>query len=242
MGRVLYSESFSPWCERSRFVLLHHRLAFVEKEHVPLIGELALQLRAGRLGKKVSVPLLIDDGEVVMGSMAIAEHVERRGSGEPLLPERLHGEIVELYEWLEPVMGAGRAHALLEVIAHEDVAIAGAPRALRSLPGTASVARLGARFLKRKYGASFDGIPERLEAGLTRMRALLGGRRYVHQGLSYADVLCASALQFIAPVDEAYVPLEPATRRSFTHPELAARFRDLLDWRDALYAAHRPRS
>lgn len=242
MTRVLYSESFSPWCERSRFVLLHHGLSFVEKEHVPFIGEPLLQLRAGRLGKKTSVPLLIDEGQVVMGSMEIADHVERTGRGAKLLPDAHRADIVSLYEWLEPVMGAGRAHALVQVIEHDDVAIAGAPRALRALPGTATASRMGARFLKRKYGASFEGIGERLEAGLTRMRDVIGGRPHVHETFTYADVLCASLLQFVGPVSDDYVPLEPATRRSFTHPALVERFADLIAWRDALYTSHRPRS
>jgi len=62
----------------------------------------------------------------------------------------------------------------------------------------------------------------------------------VFDGFSYADVICASVLQFVAPVSDRFVPLEPATRRSFTHPELAREFADLLAWRDALYEAHRP--
>lgn len=238
--RTLVLESFSPWCERARFVLLHHRWTFAEKEHVPLIGEVALQLRARRLGQRVSVPLLLDDGAVVMGSLAIAEHVDARGEQAKLIPAALRAEVQALHERLEPVMATGRAQALRTVLADDEVALAAAPPRLRTLPGARTAARLGARFLLRKYDVSFAGITERLRAGLVEVRRTLGGRRHVHHEFSYADVLCASLLQFVAPVSDRVVPLEPATRRSFSNPELAQEFSDLVAWRDELYAQHRP--
>jgi glutathione S-transferase len=98
---------------------------------------------------------------------------------------------------------------------------------------------MGARFLAKKYGVSLDGIADRLRTGFEGVRRTLGGREYVHDRFSYADVLCASSLQFLMPVSERFVSLEPATRRSFSHPDLAKEFRDLLEWRDALYEKHR---
>jgi glutathione S-transferase len=219
-------------------VLLHHRLAFAEQEHVPLIGELALRLRARR--RRASVPLLVDGGEVVMGSLAIAEHVDARGEQATLIPAALRAEVQALHERLEPVMATGRAQALRAVLGDDEVALFAAPPRLRALPGARAAARLGARFLLRKYDVSFAGITERLRAGLVEVRRALAGRPHVHPQFSYADVLCASLLQFVAPVSDRFVPLEPATRRSFSNPALAQEFADLVAWRDELYAQHRP--
>jgi hypothetical protein len=36
--------------------------------------------------------------------------------------------------------------------------------------------------------------------------------------------------------------MKPATRRTFTQPELAREFADLLAWRDAVFARHQPAS
>jgi glutathione S-transferase len=47
----------------------------------------------------------------------------------------------------------------------------------------------------------------------------------------------AATLQFVSPPEQ--LALGPATRVACHHPQLAARFAELLAWRDALYARHR---
>ena len=85
---TLYVIHHSPWSERARWALLHHKLRFEEREHVPLIGELSLRMRAKNTKGKVSVPLLVDDeGESVQGSLAIGEHADRIGKRAKLFPE-----------------------------------------------------------------------------------------------------------------------------------------------------------
>jgi glutathione S-transferase len=238
--RTFLSESFSPWCERTRWVLLHHRFEFREVEHVPLLGELTLQLRGRRLGGRVSVPLLLEGDRAVMGSLAIAEHLDAIGEGEKLVPASVRASIAALHDRLEPLLGTGRAGAIRGVLEDDEVARDAVPKPLRRLPLATASARLGARFLRRKYDVSLDDIEERLRHGFLEVRETLGGRPYVHDRFSYADILLASALQVLDPVSDRFVPLEPGTRKSFTHPTVAAAFRDLLSWRDALYERHRP--
>lgn len=240
MGLVLYSMPYSPWSERARFALLHHRLAFEEREHVPLVGELALRVRAGRLWGRVSAPLLIDDGTPIMDSFAIAEHVDRRGQGSRLFPPDRVDAIRALNLRIEPLFEAARARGLRNSLSDAEVALDLTPPALRGLPLAVAMTRVGTRFVAWKHPTPSEGIDERMRAGLQAIRSALGGRAYVHDAFSYADIVCATALQFIAPVSDRYVALSAVKRRTWADAALAAEFSDVVEWRDALYAKHRP--
>lgn len=93
-SRVFYAESFAPWCETARWALDHHRLPYRSREHVPLLGELALRLVARRPFGRVTVPLLIDGSLVLMDSVAIARHAESRGDGANSCPARFPAHCV----------------------------------------------------------------------------------------------------------------------------------------------------
>jgi glutathione S-transferase len=221
-------------------MLLHHGLPFEEKPHMPLIGELALRARARRWRGRVSVPLLVDGKTSIVDSLAIAEHVDRLGSSLHLLPDERLADIRRLNATVEPIFQAGRARAIQVVLTDDDAARAALPPPLRSLPLSPSMARLGSHFLTRKYAVSFDRARERMQAGLHEIRRTLSGRPYVYDRFSYADIICATALHFIDPVDQRYVSIEAAIRRTWSQPELAKEFADLVSWRNAVYAQHRP--
>ena len=87
MTLQLFGMSFSPYSEKARWALDHHRVPFRWREHVPMAGELALRLRAGSLGKKASVPLAVDGDVVLRDSAAIARHAEKIGKGASLAPD-----------------------------------------------------------------------------------------------------------------------------------------------------------
>jgi glutathione S-transferase len=116
------------------------------------------------------------------------------------------------------------------------------PKALRapSLP----VARAAIAFLARKYATRERGAEDHertLVDTLETMRAALtGGRKYLLGDFTYADVSAAVVLQFVSPVADRFIRLGPATRAIWTYPALADRFPDLVAWRDAVYAQHRP--
>lgn len=232
----------SPWSERARWALLHHRVAFVEKKHLPMLGESLLRWRAKN--KKATVPLLVEEHERTMGSMAIAKRAEVLGEGRApaLFPSEHVAAIEALFDEVEPMFQAARAIIIESVAGDDEAAREALPRAMRWMPGAAASGRMGARFLGRKYSVELAGAQERLRDGFSALRAKLGGRDTLHGSFTFADVIIASSLQFVVPVDDAYIPLGPATRRAWTNAPLADEFSDLVAWRDRLYAEHRPRA
>jgi glutathione S-transferase len=238
--RLLYTMSYSPWSERARWALLHHGLDFEERAHVPLLGELALRMRAKRFSGRTTVPLLIDGDVTVMDSFAIATYCDSVGGGDKLIDSAHRERITALNDDMEKLLGAARGHLLQLTKKHADVALAMAPRALRSLPGTAAASRMGASFIASKHLASLDDVEERLRAGLREIRAQLAGRPYLFDRFSYADILLSTPLSVIAPVAERFIAFEPALRKHLQHETLAAEFDDLVAWRDELYDKHRP--
>lgn len=240
MTRILYTMPYSAWSERARFALLHHDLAFEEREHLPIVGELALRVRARRYFGRVTVPLLIEDGLAIMDSFAIAEHADRIGSARRLFPEEHRAAIRTLNERLEPMFQAARAKVVITTATDREAALDLMPPELRSLPFAASSGRLGARIIAWKHPTPSGSIEALLRDGLVHVRATIAGRDYVYPEFSYADIIAATAVQQVAPVSERYIPIGPVKRRTWADPALAAEFADLVTWRDALYAKHRP--
>ncbi len=242
----LYAEHFAPWCEKARWALDHHRVAYRYTEHLPLLGELVLRVAARRPVGRVTVPLLVDGDAVLMDSFAIARHAERIGRGAPLFPRGREEEVAAWNARSELAMSAGRA-MLLSRMAGDRAALVEqvpgfVPGAIRAV--MTPVASTAVGHLTRKYGVR-AGEEARHESAsravLDGLRAALaGGREHLlGDGFSYADIAMAAALQFVRPVDGRYIRLGPATRAVWTHAALASEFADLLAWRDRLYAAWR---
>jgi glutathione S-transferase len=239
----LYAESFAPWCEKARWALDHHGVAYTYVEHVPLLGERRLR-RAARQ-TPATVPLLVDGDEVIMSSFGIARYAERNGTGAPLFPAGHDAAITAWNAHSDAVMTAGRALLLGRMhtsrAALREQLPGFVPRVLR--PALIGVAAAGVTHLVRKYAIDTTAVAHHVTAcrdGLDMLRAALArGAHLVGGRLSYADIALAAALQFILPVDGRYIALGPATRAVWTHPGLAAEYPDLLAWRDRLYAAHR---
>lgn len=244
MAAHLYAESFAPWCEKARWALDHHGVPYRYTEHVPMVGELSLRIAARKMRGLVTVPLLVDGDEVLMDSVAIARHAERQGSGTPLFPAGREEAIAAWNERSEAVMTSGRA-MLLGRLGQSSAALREqlppfVPGALRGL--LEPLASSGVGYLARKYGIRpGEDAPHEARAreALEALRAALGGREWLLDGFSFADITMATSLQFIQPVGDEYMALGPATREAWTHSTLAAEHSDLLAWRDRLYAARR---
>ena len=241
----LYAESFAPWCEKARWALDHHRVPYDYTEHLPMIGELGLRIAARKWSGRVTVPLLVDGGDALMDSVAIARWAERRGAGSPLFPAERDDAIAAWNERSEMVMTAGRA-LLLPRIAASSAALREQlpPFVPRSLRGALKpLASSGVGHLTRKYGIRGEdhaAHESRARAALDELRAVVSnGSEHLLGAFSFADITMATSLQFILPVDDRYIALGPATREVWTHPELAREHADLIAWRDRLYAAHR---
>jgi glutathione S-transferase len=237
---TLYVIHHSPWSERARWALLHHKVAFDEREHVPLIGELALRMKTPVKGK-ASVPLLVSDDVAVQGSLAIAEWVDERGKRDTLFPEGSRDRIESLYETVEDGLCAARERFVRDLMHDEEAQIEALPPFLRGLPMATMSAKIGTAFIASKYNARIGSVDDRIRAGMRAVREALAGKDYVFESFSFADIIGASMVQGVAPANDKYLDLPPATRRLWKHEKLTKEFEDLITWRDKLYDKHRPK-
>jgi len=245
MSRTLFGLRVSPWTERARWALDHHRVAYTYHEHMPLIGELLLRRKART--SKASVPLLSDEDDVVMGSLAIAKHAERRLGGSPLFPQGKEDEIDRWADVAERVTAAGRDRLLFRMIASPKAQAESLPSFVPSgLRGAlAPSAGMAIRFLARKYrsGDDLGAIEARSEETIrplleeTREAIKDGGYVLTKDCFTFADIALASSLQVLRPRME--MTIGPATREAWTNEKLADEFEDLVAWRDTVYAKHR---
>jgi glutathione S-transferase len=248
----LVSLPYSPWSEKARWALDHHAVPYSEKTYQPIIGEPWMRVRQRKASGPVSVPALFAGTERLRDSLSIARYAERVGKGVPLFPEGDASAIEELDDRSEVGLRAGRALALDRVLQSEAALREMLPKSIRGVGsvGTA-IAAFGIRRTLRKYGAHSVALPEheaQLVAILDDVRARLRSTgngspepRYLRGKFTYADIAIAQVLQFVAPVAETFrsVRIAKASRACFEHPKLAGAYRDLLAWRDALYARHR---
>jgi glutathione S-transferase len=232
----------SPWTERARWALDHHKVSYTYHEHVPMIGELLLRRKART--SRASVPLLADGDQVVMGSLQIARHAEKNAAqGEPLFPAGKEPEIDHWADVAEQISSAGRARLLDRMIASRDAQRESLPS---FVPGIARgifapSAGMAVRFLAKKYGIDGDTdgrAAETIRPLLEETRtALKDGYILSKDCFTFADIAIASSLHVLRP--RAEMPLGPATREAWTNTELADEFEDLVAWRDTVYAKHR---
>ena len=244
--RTLYTLSYSPWSERARWALQYHGVSYAERHHVPMLGEPFLRLWTRRARGVVTVPLLVD-GDLVLGdSYLIARWADSnsRTRRETLFPQRAQADILTWNERTENGLQAARALYVAALADDEEALLESVPRALRSLPGAKATARLGLAHFRRKYALdekSEDAHRETLEGALEQLReGIEGGRHHlVGETFTYADILGATFLQCVRPVDDQFLRLGPATRRAWTRTDLLTRFEDVLSWRDEIYRAFR---
>ncbi|MCB9595192.1 MAG: glutathione S-transferase [Sandaracinaceae bacterium] len=239
---TLLGLSYSPWTIRARWALKHHAVPHRYREHVIFLGEPALRWRARRLpGGRATVPLFTD-GPLALGeSYAIIEHADRVGSGASLRADE--PSVRAWAERVEPALQEARVRVTRQILsdpeALTEAAASATPRF--AAPLFRPLAAMGARHVAKKYefGVNGETASARTEAALDALRAAIGDGEYVEGGFSAADLIAASFLQGVRPID-GYIRLDPATRRAWTDDALADRYADLLAWRDALFAKHWP--
>ena len=243
--RTLYTLSYSPWSERARWALQHHGVSFVERHHVPMLGEPFLRLWTRRARGIVTVPLLVD-GDLALGdSYLIARWADSnsRSRRETLFPEAAQGDILTWNERAESGLQAARALVVAALADDDEALLESMPRALRSLPGARATARLGLGHFRRKYALDEKDESvhrEVVERTLEQLRdALADGKHLAGGTFTYADILGSTFLQCVEPVANEFLRLGPATRRAWTRTDLAARFANVLLWRDETYRAFR---
>jgi glutathione S-transferase len=249
---TLHAIGYSPWSERARWALDHHGVRYREREFVPMLSEPLIRAQTGTWRGRISAPLLVDAHALIVDSSAIASHTERIGSGTPLFPDELRAAIDHWDRLSDRLACRGRERVAAASLHDRDAKIEAIPFPVPRLAKLAllPVADAAIRHLERKYAlalADEAGALADIRAVLGELREQLGdGARRAAPLLgvfTFADVAMAAALAAVEPVGGwAHTPaaqMGPATRRVWTQPALAAEFRDLLHWRDGIYAAHR---
>ncbi|MCB9761730.1 MAG: glutathione S-transferase [Alphaproteobacteria bacterium] len=235
---------YSPWSEKARWALDHHRIDYTETEYLPMLGTPVLRWRLGRWRGPVTVPALVDDGVALGDSTDIALHADAIGQGPSLFRVGREREMQRWDRLAERAMSAGRLRAIERVLADPVAVQESVPSTLKALPGPLrdSAVRTVAQHLRRKYPVDTRDFETTMRDALRQLRDALGPGRYVLGRFSYADIVMAQILQFVRPHDPARLGLGPASVRAWTASLLEDEFADLLAWRDALYRDHRSAS
>jgi glutathione S-transferase len=244
----LVSLAYSPWSEKARWALDHRRIAYTATPFQPLISELNLRRRMGDFRGRVSVPVFFTGEAWLRDSFEIATWADAHGEGAPLFPEGQREEVERYNRLSEQALAAARAIQLPKVLANRQWSLALVPKKLRPLLGPLGVpvARFGIRRTLKKYGDVAEGDHDAtLRGALEQVRAALGeepaaGPATLLPTFSYADIAVAQVLQMIEPNNLGGFRLGSEGREGYRNPALAEAFPDLIAWRDALYAAHRP--
>lgn len=237
----LVTVSYSPWSEKARWALDHHRIAYREVESTPLLGLLRLRLAARKPRGRITLPLLFVDGRVLHDSYDIARYADRIGRRQPLFPSQEVQAIAQWHALAEEATQAGRALATRRTAADPEALDQSLPDVIPRLVRR-PFARVGVRYLERKYRLAEtddDTGRQTIRATLTKTRRALDNGDYILGHFTYADIALAVALQLISPVADTYIRLGRHARRGMTDAQLATEFADLVAWRDRLYERHR---
>lgn len=239
---LLVGEGFSPWTEKALWALDHHGLRYRYEEYTPLVSEPWLRVRARRPSGKITVPYLLGPSISLGDSFAIACEADRLAGGAPLAPSDLLGDIVQWNDLAERLMRAGRSNILARTEERIDVRMESLPAFVpqRLRKPLAGGVRVGTAYLRRKYGVGTIG-DEQLEPDLAMVRRAIADREFLLGRFTLADIAVAAALQAVRPHSRFPLGLGPAQRDAWARPGLAARFEDVLAWRDRVVARHRER-
>lgn len=238
----LYVTPYSPWSEMARWALEVQGVPYQSIAMTPIVGSPGARLRSRRLRGPLRGPLAVKDGAVLSSPLAIA----RYGADRSLHPILTAESAIEIERWAsraDRMLQAGRVRTIERV--------RGSAEAVREyLPAPAARLRKvgamlgcrGARLLTRRLPPSLreESPLEVLRGDLDRLREGIQDRTYlVADRFSFADIAAACALQFVEPAGERWFRLGDASRPLWRDPELVDDYRDLLDWRDQIYALHR---
>lgn len=233
---------YSPWTERARWALDHHGIAYKFTRYNLLVDEPALRARLRVWTRKVTVPVLIENGKPLFDSLAIAKRADALGDGPSLFPEEHLAEIDRWVGRIDEALEAGRALVTLRTAADqeatEEMAPGWVPSALRrtfvksGTPLFALKYRLG-RYSEDQARAFVRDVVREVDRAIDKNGGSMLGT------CTFADIAAAAMLQMVKPVDDSFLRLKPGMRRVWTNEELAAEVPKLLAWRDEIYASRR---
>lgn len=234
--------SISPYSDRCKWVLKHHRMAYRYTEHTLLFGIPSLRLRLKRFTGDITAPALIDGQTRIFDSYKISQYIDSQGGGPKLFAPQSFTAIEHWNRVSEEICDDGRAFTNIKVSQDPEAQALllpkFVPRAFRK--SLHLLARLGTFYIAKSFAIAHENLDQRknnLRKNLNLIRAGLPqapGGFLIGDQLSYADISVACCLQMIKPAAGTYVDKNEATRRCWTHPDLATEFKDLLAWRDRI--------
>ena len=246
MSLTLHGIRYSPWTQRARWALDHHKLPYHYKEHVVWLGEPGLRVASGRWREELTVPLLIEGKKSWMDSFAIAHFADERGSGEKLIEGVRPEELAEIVADCEALCDFFRARFSAVILSDPELQIEMLPPWVPAVTKRAMlpVVRFATRYVQRAFDVDRVQPEERLHEArgvLNRLRYKLVHSEFTYligKRFSYADIVACSALIGIQP--EAGKKFGPRLTAALTHEEFAREFSDLIQWRDRVTEKHRP--
>jgi glutathione S-transferase len=227
----LHQFRHSSFCEKVRLILAAKDLPYAVVEVVPGLGQVDLF----RLSGQRQVPVLVDGGEVIADSTAIALHLEDRAPTPALLPAdpALRARVLLLEDWADTALAAGARLALLQAAGSDPVLLGGllpeaTPAPLRSL-----LAALPGDLLTGLGQAMGRAERNQLQINLEQLAVLVSEGPYlVGDALSLADLAVAAQLSLLSFPASAGAPLAGRGVPGLAdHPLLTP----LFAWRDRVY-------
>jgi glutathione S-transferase len=243
MKPELISLNVSPFSDRSKWVLKHHKIDYKRTEHLIIFGNPLLRIKLKKISGKVTVPVYIDGEVKLMDSFDIAIHVNRKGTGGTLFP---HENVEKIKQWnsiSEDICNAGRAIVTQKVTQNKDVLKFLLPPQIPPMfkGSLTSLVTVGTNYLTKKYQLNSKTLSEReedLRTALLKVRDGLKNSKYLLGAFTYADITIACALQMLTPYEKSFLGKNSELKKCWTHDKLASEFSDLLQWRDEVYKNH----
>lgn len=241
--RTLVGLPYSPWSCKAQWALDVSGVDYAYETYVPMVGERALKKRLGKGARRVTVPVLFDEGGPYTDSLQIARRAAALAApGKPNLFPEAHTQAIETWNARsETALQAARSLLTIRVRRDPEALKEMVPKQLIGVPLVGgALGRYGVKWFTRKYRLEQDedGPRGAVRGVLDTFSAQLEGKRYLLGELSYADLAIAVVLHAVRPPDR--MPLGPATFRCWHDPPLIERYPELLEWRDELIARHVP--
>jgi len=230
----LHQFRHSAFCEKVRLVLAVKGLTATLVEVTPGLGQVELF----RLSGQRQVPVLVDGGEVISDSSAIALYLEERHPEPPLLPSDpvARARVLLLEDWADTALAGGARLALLQAAARDPVLRTAllpeaTPDPLRRLVNAlpagviAPVSEAVAEALTPSEARRLIRTLEQLTVLVARQPYLEGNR------LSLADLAVAAQLSLLKFPASAGAPLAGRGVEGIADSPLLA---PLFAWRDRI--------
>lgn len=235
---------YSPWTERARWAMDFHNIPYQYAEYTTLLDEPWLRFHAKKAVGKVSVPLLITPQQNVNDSLLIARFADANSSKNPLIPAERLDAIRQWTESAEKALYAARIRATRRMskspASLAERLPAFIPDFLRK--PLVPMSYVGARFILRKYKvdmASEEQLLGHMDDFLAKAEKALKNREFISDTFSFADIIIATMLQAVTPVDPKYIDLGEASSKIMREPILEEKYASLITWRDGIYARYR---